>query len=426
MERLRLFIVDELREIGLDGVVQRHKLKVSRHGSYPELLLLKYDQKKTDFSKPAARECRGIVLKEGSWDVVAMPYTKFFNLGEEGCVFFSLDVPIRCYEKLDGSMCMLYHYDDKWHVASSGTPDGAGRLPCNLLFHELFWDVFFNHEHYILPDANENDNLSSSQLLADRTDARHFCFFFELVSQRNVVLVPLKGEELFLHGARDMRTLQEHDPEDVAKRFAFKCVPRLARITTLRQAREEAKKLSASSSEGFVCVDEHFARCKVKCPQYVALAHMSQKNQKGLNETFMLQVLCSHEHSEVLTYFPQWEKLYKTTKLKFDSLMRVLLQASAAGEEGKKNARPEVRDFLKRFPPGEKLTEERLRDELEETNPDLLQALVNVTSKARQKVKQRRQNMDDDNNDDDDDDNDDVPIGMVTKKKGGKKGKKKN
>ena len=34
-------------------------------------------------ASPVVQECRGLLLEEGTWNVVAMPFTKFFNFGEK-------------------------------------------------------------------------------------------------------------------------------------------------------------------------------------------------------------------------------------------------------------------------------------------------------------------------------------------------------
>ena len=84
--------------------------------------------------------------------VVCYPYEKFFNLDEPlGKRADPLDVgSMRVYEKLDGSLATLYHYQNQWHVASSGTPDGDGDLTQTQTFAELFWDIW-KKEGYHLP-----------------------------------------------------------------------------------------------------------------------------------------------------------------------------------------------------------------------------------------------------------------------------------
>lgn len=67
--------------------------------------------------------CRGLIL-DGHSNVVARPFSKFFNYGEHGVRDYApaLEVePFEVYEKIDGSLGILFWYDDKWIVASKGS-----------------------------------------------------------------------------------------------------------------------------------------------------------------------------------------------------------------------------------------------------------------------------------------------------------------
>lgn len=70
------------------------------------------------------KQCRGLIIDEDG-EVVARPFEKFFNL-EEHQEFDSLpDIPVferfEVYEKLDGSMGIIYWYEGKWRVATRGS-----------------------------------------------------------------------------------------------------------------------------------------------------------------------------------------------------------------------------------------------------------------------------------------------------------------
>lgn len=81
---------------------------------------------KTQYEKawnPATLSCRGLVL-DHQYRTIARPLGKFFNLGEgkvgEGGSVLPDGVP-EIYEKLDGSMILLFFYGDRWRVASRGS-----------------------------------------------------------------------------------------------------------------------------------------------------------------------------------------------------------------------------------------------------------------------------------------------------------------
>lgn len=65
---------------------------------------------------------RGIIFDEATGNVVARPFKKFFNLGEPGTFITDLpNEPYEVLEKLDGSLGIVYHYEDQWHVATRGS-----------------------------------------------------------------------------------------------------------------------------------------------------------------------------------------------------------------------------------------------------------------------------------------------------------------
>ena len=67
---------------------------------------LNYDQIEAKESDPLACECRGLVLCESSFDVVAMPFRRFFNMEQVG-VAAEIDwQSAKFYDKLDGT-CLI-------------------------------------------------------------------------------------------------------------------------------------------------------------------------------------------------------------------------------------------------------------------------------------------------------------------------------
>jgi RNA ligase len=51
---------------------------------------------------------RGLILDPEHKFIVAVPFPKFFNFGERECVTFKLDAPFQAYEKMDGSLGIVY------------------------------------------------------------------------------------------------------------------------------------------------------------------------------------------------------------------------------------------------------------------------------------------------------------------------------
>ncbi|MFE7836088.1 RNA ligase [Streptomyces sp. NPDC057474] len=69
--------------------------------------------------------CRGLVADDATGEIVALPLPKFFNVGEHesGQPYApSLpDEPFEVYDKVDGSLAVIFHYAGRWRVASKGS-----------------------------------------------------------------------------------------------------------------------------------------------------------------------------------------------------------------------------------------------------------------------------------------------------------------
>jgi len=69
--------------------------------------------------------CRGLVADDVTGEIVALPLPKFFNVGEHTArqpyAPELPDEPFEVYEKVDGSLAVIFHYAGRWRVASKGS-----------------------------------------------------------------------------------------------------------------------------------------------------------------------------------------------------------------------------------------------------------------------------------------------------------------
>lgn len=63
--------------------------------------------------------CRGLIL-DAQYNIVARPFTKFFNLGEQENQAIPNE-PFKVFEKLDGSLGIMYFVDNEAFIASRGS-----------------------------------------------------------------------------------------------------------------------------------------------------------------------------------------------------------------------------------------------------------------------------------------------------------------
>lgn len=231
--------------------------------------------------------------------MVAFPYLKFFNYGEETAAPIDWSTA-KVYDKVDGSLATLYHYKGEWHVASSGTPDASGSMPGSPSFAEIFWQLWGKLKYKLPTDTSK-------------------CYMFEMFARQQRIVVPVNAEMIFLHGVRDLQTLKEVDPIPIAEKCGYK-MPTTYPMTNLEECLEAARKLTPDVAEGFVVVDANFNRIKIKSPTYVAIAHLNTKDPSNLNYRSMLNIIRTNESSEFLSYFSQWKTLYNNAMRNFRTL----------------------------------------------------------------------------------------------------------
>jgi len=102
-------------------------------------------------------------------------------------------------------MCLLYYYKDEWHVGSTGYPDAIGMFPCGLRFCALFWEIWESLKYKLPTDTTK-------------------CYIFEMLTDKNRIIVPQKRETLVLICVRDMTNLQELPIEEIAIINGWECV----------------------------------------------------------------------------------------------------------------------------------------------------------------------------------------------------------
>jgi RNA ligase len=69
---------------------------------------------------PITKMARGLIIDHEAARVVATPFPKFFNVGEGDHVSIP-DLPFEVFEKLDGSLIILFWHDGQWRTATKGS-----------------------------------------------------------------------------------------------------------------------------------------------------------------------------------------------------------------------------------------------------------------------------------------------------------------
>lgn len=286
-----------LRTHGLDKLCETYAIKASRHKELTNLVCFKYHQIDSPMAEIVVQQARGLILDEAKdWSVVSYSYSKFFNYGEGHAAPIDW-ATAKIYDKLDGSLMVLYPYNGKWHVQSSGTADASGRVGAvEMTFSELFWQTW-ETLGYSLPPVMP------------------YSLSFEMLTPFNRIVVPQKAAKLVLHGVRHLETLQEQDPVAWASKYGWEAVKTYS-FHSWEELLEASHALKPEIGEGYIVCDATFQRVKVKSPQYVVLHQLKD----SLSPKRVLEVVLLNEGDEVLAYFPELRKPFEEIKARVEKL----------------------------------------------------------------------------------------------------------
>ncbi len=306
-----------LREYkGADPIAQlktEYAIDSKIHKEYPNLYLLKYNQIESDFNHKLVRQARGILFdRDNNWKVISRTYDKFFNHGE------SLAAPIdwataKIYEKLDGSLAQLYYYDNKWQVATSGSPDASGEVNnWKFTFKDLFWKVWeeLGYEVDIV------------------THMETYSLAFELCTIYNKIVVSHPKNKLVLHGARSLCenpccNFKEISIDNWGHRTHSKYeIVKTYDLNNLDEVIQSCFAMNGLEQEGFVVCDANFNRIKIKSEDYLRWHYL--KSSLAASPRALLDIVRHNETSECIVGMPEYIEDFNKIKLKLWALVKSL------------------------------------------------------------------------------------------------------
>jgi len=219
-----------------------------------DLFILNYTQK-TQFEwnwNEATLMCRGLIV-DGDWNIIARPFPKFFNLEElQREEHWQIpNEPFEVYEKLDGSLGILYWLDGEPFIATRGSFTSEQAIEGTKMFREREADWFL---------------------------LRKYTYLFEIIYPQNRIVIDY-GNERLLHllavidpeTGNDVDVVNPHTiPFPMAKRYDG-----IKDITKLRD-------LDGANREGFVVRFQSGLRIKLKYEEYKRLhrliTHMNPRH----------------------------------------------------------------------------------------------------------------------------------------------------
>jgi len=177
--------------------------------------------------------CRGLIL-DNQGNIVSRPFNKFFNIEEHKTI---PTLPFEVFEKMDGSLGILYWLDNKPYISTRGSFESEQALKATDILYTKYSHIF-------------------DKLKKDRT------YLFEIIYPENKIVLDYDFEDIILLAVIDNQTGLDLPLEDIGfqivKKYDFND------LTTL-------KSLNWDNKEGFVVKFSNSFRVKVKFAEYLRL-----------------------------------------------------------------------------------------------------------------------------------------------------------
>lgn len=192
--------------------------------------------------------CRGLVL-DNEGNVIAKAFNKFFNLEEHKPEEIPNE-PFEVYEKLDGSLGILFHYNGEWVLATKGS------FTSNQSVRGLEMLKKYDYERLI----------------------SGFTYLFEIIYDENRIVCQYNYEDLILLSVFDNSDGSEinihkdilpnnNRVKNVCQNIGFNFVKKYDGIRDF----SELKSKISNDAEGYVIRFENGFRMKIKGEEYVRL-----------------------------------------------------------------------------------------------------------------------------------------------------------
>ena len=237
-------------------------------------------------------QCRGLVT-DNNGDVVAYPFKKFFNIEENK---HTPTQNFEVYEKMDGSLGILFFYEGKWVVATRGSFTSTQAVKARELL-----DTKYNLES--IPKG--------------------YTTLFEIIYPENRIVVDYGDEEkLVVLGMTNRFNGKELDYESLVNMHSESGIPVVKRYDGIKDY-STLKGMIESNAEGFVVKFSNGDRMKIKGEEYLRL----HKIMTNVSTTGVWELLSNGgDINEFLKDVP--DEFYKKVKDYADTLKYGYVQVS--------------------------------------------------------------------------------------------------
>lgn len=247
-----------------------------------DLVILNYDQIESKKGCPVADDCRALVLRHGTWDVVARSFRRFYNLGERPDENIDWDNSV-AQDKLDGSLMLMFH-DGRWRVNTRGSFAEQPMATGGPRWCDVFWNTF------------------RAQGMSEDDFNPNYAYSFELCSPWNQVVVHHDKPSIHLLAAFDRGSGEM--PIDLLSKTGAD-LPKGYLFDSADAARLFVESRPGNAHEGVVVKEMATGkRVKVKSTHYLHY-HRLKNNGAGFSVANLVPLVLAGEADEVAAVFPE-------------------------------------------------------------------------------------------------------------------------
>ena len=270
-------------------------------------------------------KCRGLII-DGDNNIIARPFKKFYNYEELVADGFSIDkylnenISFDAYDKLDGSLGIMYWIDDTPYIATRASFTSEQALHATELLHTKYRNVW------------------------DKLD-RNKTYLFEIIYPKDLHVITYKDvDDIFLIAVLDTEDENtEYDIESYSHLFNT-----TKKYTGVKNWRTLRGQIDGTNREGFVVRFADGFRMKLKYEEYWTLHYL----KSGFSEKNIYNALKTEDYTyinDTMKLFDEEHKLYYEQIMnKYKNLYRDILKVAASELKYDFNSRKEAAEYFKK------------------------------------------------------------------------------
>ena len=299
MSEIKNFIGKYDTTLDLINALKNNLLRIKENDN---LILIRYNRGITNLSEDLIRQFRGLIIEKNTHNIVSFPisggidFEHFKNKVDwENCVI---------EESIDGTMIVLYYYNDQWNISTKTSLDGKCCWNSNKTFHDLFIDtskkVGLNYE-----------------ILNKR-----FCYTFVLCHPECRNITNYKFPDIYHISSRNMETLIEIDEEIGIKKPLLLKLNKYnkLKVKNFDELYKSLDKLNFDR-EGYMLYSKdrkYRVKLKSKSHKYV---HELKGNYPNIIQK-LLELKENEAKLEFLKYFPEYIDKFNSLDENIDKLSK--------------------------------------------------------------------------------------------------------